>query len=85
MCQGAFFRYLLSLTIDAVTSMLSYPGQHVEEALQCVAVTGRKQKNQELEGKLLVCSCQRCGGNKMHHINYTSETTTENMANAVCV
>lgn len=44
--------------------MLGYPGQHVEEALQSVAVTGRKQKNQELEGMLLVCSCQRCGGKK---------------------
>lgn len=47
--------------------MCSHCGQHVEEALQSVAVTGRKQKNQELEGMLLVCTCQCCR-KKSHHI-----------------
>lgn len=59
--------YLLSLTIDAVISMFSYRGQHAEETLQSVAVTGRKQKNQELEGMLLVCTCQCCWEKKAPH------------------
>lgn len=49
----AQFLYLLSLIIYAVVSMCSHCGQQAEEALQRIAVTGRKQKYQELQGALL--------------------------------
>lgn len=48
------FLYLLSLIAQAVFSMCSHSGQQAEETLQGVAVTGRKQEYQELDGALLV-------------------------------
>lgn len=48
------FVYLLPLTVQAVFGMCSHRGQQAEDALQRVAVTGRKQEYQELEGALLV-------------------------------
>jgi len=48
------YLYLASLTVQAVLSMRGHSGQQVEEVLQRVAVTRRKQENQELDGTLLV-------------------------------
>lgn len=52
--------YLLSAVVHRVFGMSGYSGQQAEEAQQSVAVTGREQEYEELDGAPLVCSVQHC-------------------------